>query len=59
MTRTKVPLIARTAGLPQRQGTFAFRRIQERELYEPVPADSGTIRFTFRLRLNQTHRRSS
>lgn len=40
-----------------RQGSFTFRRIHGRELYEPVTTEPG--RFSFRLRLSQSQKRSS
>lgn len=57
MTRSKEPSILKY-GL-QRHGSFAFRRIQGRELYEPSGPESSPARSMFRVRISQVHRRAS
>jgi len=51
MIRTKDQSLHR--GEAPRQNTFAFRRIQARELYQPAQEMEGHPRLRFRIRLRQ------
>jgi hypothetical protein len=54
MIRSKNDLQAKQAQL--RQSPFTFRRIQARELYEPLNEGDGATRVKFRVRLYQPGR---
>jgi hypothetical protein len=55
--RMRTKELSTSRSVASRQGNFTFRRIHGRELYEPVSTE--TVRFSFRLRLNQSQRRTS
>ena len=49
MVRPKVEELSKGAGM--KQSTFAFRRIQARELYQPTNEGDGVGRVRFRIRV--------
>ena len=58
MVRSKSDLPGKT--VPLRHGaSFTFRRIQARELYEPLPEGDANTRVKFRVRLYQPGRNES
>jgi hypothetical protein len=54
MIRSKSELHSKT--VPPRQTPFTFRKIQSRELYDPLPEGDANTRIKFRVRLYQPGR---
>jgi hypothetical protein len=54
MVRPKSELHSKT--VPLRQTPFTFRKIQSRELYDPLPEGDANTRVKFRVRLYQPGR---